>query len=92
MKLKHEIGNSPNSIKLQNPYEPLANISGVYDDYSFDESPLKSTTSLVDDTVVIEDNREEDVEIEDEETFELEFKQHKRHYYMEKFDMDIVDE
>lgn len=34
----------------------------------------------------------DDVEVEDEETFELEFKQHKRHYYMEKFDMDIVDD
>lgn len=92
MKRKREIENSPSPIKLQNPYEPLANISGAYDDYSFDESPLKPTDSLVNDTVVIEDNREEDVEIEDEETFELEFKQHKRHYYMEKFDMDIVDE
>jgi len=30
--------------------------------------------------------------MDEEEAFQLEFKQHKRHYYMEKFDMDIVDE
>ena len=84
-------GDMPSPVKQQNPYEALSNISGAFEEFSFNESPQKPVTSLLRNDDDGEHRDDVDVEVEDEETFELEFKQHKRHYYMEKFDMDIVD-
>ncbi|XP_066932891.1 5'-3' exoribonuclease 1-like isoform X3 [Clytia hemisphaerica] len=78
-----------NSVGTENPYAALANVSGAFDDFSLLETPPKQKKKplkiSLDPEVDIED-------MDEEEVFQLEFKQHKRHYYMEKFDMDIVED
>ncbi|XP_047139268.1 5'-3' exoribonuclease 1 isoform X1 [Hydra vulgaris] len=63
-------------------YSINANISGAFDELSLNLTPEKPGKLKT---------LNDDIEVEDDETFELEFQQHKRHYYMEKFDMDIAD-
>ena len=67
-------------------------MSGALDDYSLLESPGKpekkhNKTSLLQQ----EGDAEVEYEMDNEEMFELEFKQHKRHYYVDKFKMDIIN-
>ena len=58
------------------------------DDNSILESPGKSDKKLA----LLQQEADADVEYEmdNEEMFELEFKQHKRHYYVDKFEMEIT--
>ena len=70
--------------------KPNPAISKKFDEFSFAESQQKSVSATKPhDEEQCDDG--DDVEVEDEETYELEFKHHKRHYYMEKFDMEVVD-
>lgn len=68
-----------------NPYAVLSDLSGDnVENVSMGSSPRKPLKEIPEPRF--------DDDIDDKETFDLEFKQHKRHYYMEKFDLDIVDE
>ena len=81
-------------IPVRNPYMALADVSDAFDDSAFDTSQR---------TLELESGNDKKLEslfgdlgFKDldggEELFELEFRQHKRAYYVEKFEVPVADE
>ncbi|XP_065061196.1 5'-3' exoribonuclease 1-like [Rhopilema esculentum] len=81
-------------IPVRNPYMALADVSDAFDDSAFDTSQR---------TLELESGNDEKLErlfgdlgFKDldggEELFDLEFRQHKRAYYVEKFEVPVADD
>ena len=81
-------------MPVRNPYMALADVSDAFDD-----SLMSSPQRIVDNDDMEDDeleNRFSGLGFKDteggEDIFELEFRQHKRAYYIEKFDIPVADE
>ena len=78
--------------KSQTNYLALADISDAFDDSIVGSPSPKKKPSHQRDEKLSELFKSARLEDEDGDTFELEFKQNKRNYYLEKFNLSLVSE
>ena len=86
-------------MRNENPYAALENMSGALDDISLSKSPKQDLKQIPryppspssGSSQVVGADTEVEYEMDHEEMFELEFKQHKRHYYIDKFKMEVLN-